>query len=142
MTLCLSNYGDKCCKLYVLMFGLWLFSRFTPPLSCLSFSAKFVEHTIWKKFKAHYIFCCKFVNIYYLSLPQTTFQRDNPSFSEITSPIPNTPRRRSNISFLLNLHKSSQLTYCYLYWELYRKIADEFLMWSYHSCMWIWPEFP
>ena len=32
MTLCLSNYGDKCCKLYVLMFGLWLFSRFTPPL--------------------------------------------------------------------------------------------------------------
>ena len=27
-----SNYGDKCCKLYVLMFGLWLFSRFTPPL--------------------------------------------------------------------------------------------------------------
>ena len=33
MTLCLSNYGDKCCKLYVLMFGLWLFSRFTPPLT-------------------------------------------------------------------------------------------------------------
>ena len=33
MTLCLSNYGDKCCKLYVLMFGLWLFSRFTPPLN-------------------------------------------------------------------------------------------------------------
>ena len=33
MTLCLSNYGDMCCKLYVLMFGLWLFSRFTPPLS-------------------------------------------------------------------------------------------------------------
>ena len=32
MTLCLSNYGDKCCKLHVLMFGLWLFSRFTPPL--------------------------------------------------------------------------------------------------------------
>ena len=33
MTLCLSNYGDKCCQLYVLMFGLWLFSRFTPPLT-------------------------------------------------------------------------------------------------------------
>ena len=29
----LVNYGDKCCKLYVLMFGLWLLSRFTPPLS-------------------------------------------------------------------------------------------------------------
>ena len=35
MTLCLSNYGDKCCKLYVVMFGLWLFSRFTPPLRLL-----------------------------------------------------------------------------------------------------------
>jgi hypothetical protein len=42
VTLCLSNYGDKCCKLYVLMFGLWLFSRFTPPLNAATFWINYV----------------------------------------------------------------------------------------------------
>ena len=35
VTLCLSHYGDKYCKLYVLMFGLWLFGRFKPSLILL-----------------------------------------------------------------------------------------------------------
>ena len=30
---CVSNYGDKYCKLYVLMSDLWLFGCFSPPLS-------------------------------------------------------------------------------------------------------------
>ena len=112
--------------------------------SCINLSfifCKICRMHYLEKFILHYIFCCKFVNFSYLSLPQTSFQRDTPSFSEITSPIPNISRRKNNISFLLNLHKSTKLTYCYFYWELCRKIADGFLMWSFPRCMRIWPEF-
>ena len=47
MTLCLSNYGYKCCKWYVLMFGLWLFSRFTPPLRLRMFAQLSVQYCMF-----------------------------------------------------------------------------------------------
>ena len=68
MTLCLSNYGDKCCKLYVLMFGLWLFSRFTPPLRlpCWNDFREILDITVVGR--SLYIVVAAWMNAYSLAL--------------------------------------------------------------------------